>query len=181
MNFLPKFAFLRILPFAIMPLRVSAFPSFHHIALDFRPLHRISLHKKSIGKMKKAGAKTDFGAQRRAELVRTFYKLITGRCEWKMEEVMAEVVRMPASRFWVSQERAVAVVSALLRGEPALVGMRPTKARMFAEIARRVAQVRAARPDRPLCHIVSDVLSEPAPEYYMEAHTARALLYKRAQ
>ena len=127
--------------------------------------------------MKRQGAISDFSAQRRADVIRA-YRLAMAQAEKiRVADVMKEAVAMPASRFWVSEERAVNVVSALMRGMHALKGMRPTKARMYAEIMRRVAAVLTECPDMRLIDAVSEVICGEAPEFYMSANTARAILY----
>ena len=85
---------------------------------------------------------------------------------------------MPCSRFWVSEERATAVISAMLRGQPILDTMRPTKREMFLEIFRRVEEKQKEFPDMPLCDIVFFVVNSPAPKFYMKPKHASDTMYK---
>ncbi len=130
--------------------------------------------------MKKKNSLLEFTMQRSQHLIKAF------RQAWKQSDgtpnilqLSRQVVLMPAPRFWVSEERATEVMSLWLRhGEEfALEGMREAKKRMFREIMRRV-QPRLGQ-GRPLFHIVSDVVNEPAPEQFMTPGNA-AFIYYRA-
>lgn len=129
--------------------------------------------------MKKKNSLLEFTLQRSQQLALAFRKA------WKeadgtpnVLELSKTVVNTPAPRFWVSEERATGVISDWLRhGEDfALDGMREVKKRMFREIMRRV-QPRLAE-GRPLFHIVSEVVNEPAPEQYMTPGNAAFLYYR---
>lgn len=128
--------------------------------------------------MKKKGCKVDYARERGEEVKRAFRK--AWECTASMvkgyqpdvEHVAALAVKFPASRFYVSEERAAAVVSQLMRGLPATDGMREPKRRMYVELLRRVSLHRAKRPEAPLVELVASVIYEPAPEFYMEPATA---------
>lgn len=129
--------------------------------------------------MKKKNSLLEFTLQRSQQLALAFRKA------WKeadgapnVLELSKTVVKTPAPRFWVSEERATEVMSAWLRhGEDyALYGMREVKKRMFREIMRRV-KPRLAE-GRPLYHIVSDVVNEPAPEQFMTPGNAVFIYYR---
>lgn len=128
--------------------------------------------------MKKQGCRIDYAAARGEEVKRAFRK--AWECAASMvkgyqpdvEHVAAVAVRMPASRFYVSEERAAAVVSQMMRGETATDGMRESKRRMYGELLRRVRQQMSKRPGASLVDLVASVIYEPAPEFYMEPATA---------
>lgn len=128
--------------------------------------------------MKKTGCKIDYAAARGEEVKRAFRKawecaasMVNGY-QPDVEHVAAVAVRFPASRFYVSEERAAAVVAQLMRGEPATDGMRESKRRMYGELLRRVSRQRAKQPGAPLVDLVASVIYEPAPEFYIEPATA---------
>lgn len=130
--------------------------------------------------MKTKGATSEFCALRRADIIRAYRQACAQAKHIKVSHVMETAVSMPASRFWVSPERAACVVSALLRGKKRLDDMRPTKARMFAVIARRAAIARDSHPATPLCEIIAGIIYSQAPEFYLSANTARGIIYKHA-
>lgn len=132
--------------------------------------------------MKKQGCKVDYAAARGAEVKRAFRKawecaasMVNGY-QPDVDHVAAVAVRFPASRFYVSEERAAAVISQMLRGEGATAGMRESKRRMYAELLRRVTRLQAKQPGTALVDLVASVIYEPAPEFYLEPATALFIL-----
>lgn len=132
--------------------------------------------------MKKKNSLLEFTLQRSQLLVQAFRKA------WKESDgtpnvlqLSHKVVLMPAPRFWVSEERATEVISTWLRqGEEfALEGMREVKKRMFREIMRRVQPRLSA--GRPLYHVVSEVVNEPAPEQFMTPGNAVFIYYRSSR
>lgn len=88
--------------------------------------------------MKYHGCILEFTDERNDELMRAFREAINKRTFIDITEISEEVVNMPCSRFWVSEERAMVVVAALIKGKPVLDAMRPSKREMFQEIYNRV-------------------------------------------
>ena len=95
-----------------------------------------------------------------------------------ISEVSEIMVNMPCSRFWVSEERAMVVVTDMLKGKPVLNSMRPTKREMFKEIYSRVMALRKQQPHEPLFDLVTNVVNSPAPKFYMRPRCAMEIIYK---
>lgn len=95
-----------------------------------------------------------------------------------MRDIGAAIVNMPAARFWVSEERATIVVSALLSGRDLPENMRPTKCEMFSEIYHRVLKLRRERPKASVFELVCEVVNSPAPKFYMLPRSAMDIIYK---
>lgn len=93
-------------------------------------------------------------------------------------EISEIIVNMPCSRFWVSEERALTIVAALLKGKNILHTMRPSKREMFTEIYNRVVVLKKHRPDAPLLDLVAKVVNSPAPKFYMKPRCAMEIIYK---
>lgn len=93
-------------------------------------------------------------------------------------EISEIIVNMPCSRFWVSEERALTIVAALLKGKNILHTMRPSKREMFTEIYNRVVALKKHRPDAPLLDLVAKVVNSPAPKFYMKPRCAMEIIYK---
>lgn len=128
--------------------------------------------------MKPHGSILEFTRERNADLMRAYRLQISCARNIKMKEIRAAIVNMPASRFWVSEERATIVVSDLLSGRPLPKNMRPTKCEMFLEIYRRVLELRKERPTATVYDLVSEVINSPAPKFYMRQRTAMDIIYK---
>lgn len=127
--------------------------------------------------MKKKGSVQEFNAEREAALMAAFSRLASQRKYVQVSDLCRQLVKMPASRFWVSEERARDVVGAMLRGKEVLNGMRECKQRMFREIHRRFTLLRQRDPDRSMIDLLSEIIYSPAPEYYMEPSNATYLIY----
>ena len=128
--------------------------------------------------MKYRGCILEFTHQRNDELMKAFREAITKRPFIDISEVSEVVVNMPCSRFWVSEERAMVVVAALMKGKPILNTMRPTKREMFQEIFNRVTALRRRQPETPLFDLVMEVVNSQAPKFYMRPRCAMEIIYK---
>lgn len=95
-----------------------------------------------------------------------------------MNEIARLVVDMPTHRFWVSEERAAIVVSALINGRKLPHNMRNSKREMFLEIYRRVMLLRKHNPLAPVSRLVALVVRSPAPKFYMLPRSAMDIIYK---
>lgn len=94
-----------------------------------------------------------------------------------LSEIFTKVVLMPASRFWVSEERACIVIGKMMRGD-SLHKMRPTTREMYLEIYRRVCSIKKEQPNKPLSEIVFQVVGQPAPQFYLTPDSARVIVTK---
>lgn len=128
--------------------------------------------------MKSFGSVLAFTRERNAALLKAYREQINAAGFIRLNEIGEKIVNSPSPRFWVSEERAAAVVSAIMRGKPVLETMRPTKREMFTEIHRRVVALKKEHPDWRLCQLVFKVVNSPAPKFYMEASSALERLFK---
>jgi hypothetical protein len=128
--------------------------------------------------MKSFGSILSFTRERNAALLKAYRSCIAEAHHIRLDEMGEKIVNSPSPRFWVSEERAAAVVSAIMRGKPVLETMRPSKREMFQEIHRRVIILRGQHPDWHLSELIYDVVNSPAPKFYMEASSALERLFK---
>lgn len=126
--------------------------------------------------MKHFGSILEFTDRRNAELLAAWNKAMIESRHISLPAIAWRIVNTPCSRFWVSEERAMVVCSALMRGEKPLERMRPTKREMFLEIYRRVVVERGK--GRTLAQAVSRVVNSPAPKFYMKPRCAIEIIYK---
>lgn len=128
--------------------------------------------------MKTFGSVLNFTRQRNAALLEAYrYHIDKVDCI-RLNEIGEKIVNSPSPRFWVSVERAAAVVSAMLRGKPVLQPMRQSKREMFEEIYRRFIALKERHPDWYLYELVAEVVHSPAPKFYMEPSSALERLFK---
>lgn len=129
--------------------------------------------------MKHRGSNTDFLLRRNAALIKAYLAADTEAADSPLcRDRWQRAVALPAERFWVSEERAVAVVRAMLRGDNPLTRVRNGyKRAMFEEIFRRVKAYVTLRPDQPIPDIVADIVNNPAPSFYMDPRSAAETVY----
>ena len=128
--------------------------------------------------MKYPGSILEFTDERNEELMRAFRQAINKRTFIDIAEISEEVVNMPCSSFWVSEERAMVVVAALIKGKPVLDAMRPTKREMFQEIYNRVMALQKQFPKASMFELVLKAVNSPAPKFYMTPRSAMETIYK---
>lgn len=128
--------------------------------------------------MKSFGSVLAFTRERNAALLKAYRQQVESASFIRLNEIGQKIVNSPSPRFWVSEERAAAVVSAIMRGKPVLDTMRPTKREMFEEIHHRVVALKTKHPNWHLSELVYEVVNSPAPKFYMEASSALERLFK---
>lgn len=126
--------------------------------------------------MKKKGSVVEFSGERDREILQCYRSCIKERDVIDFT-VYDDIVEMPASRFWVSEPRAAAVVSSMLRGDD-IPGMNSERRRMYEEIMRRVVILRDENPKMSLTRAVFNVVNSEAPRFYISAFTARSIIYR---
>ena len=127
--------------------------------------------------MKNFGSIMDFTHQRNEDLMETFRRVLSSVEFVDMPTIFQLVADSPSKRFWVSEERASIVISAMVSGKP-LPRMRANKREMFDEIFRRFKILKKDFPDRCLFEIVSMIVREPAPKFYLTARTVGEFIYR---
>ena len=127
--------------------------------------------------MRKHGACFEFERERNADLLSNYRRLIADTKHIDYKDIYRQLVMQPSKRFWVSEERAEYVVSAMISGKP-ITGMRPNKMEMFCEIYRRAVRLLNERPRRSIADVVSEVVNQEAPQFYLTPESARVILIK---
>lgn len=127
--------------------------------------------------MKKQGSICDFTSQRDAELCLAFRRLIHEASFINLPTIFRKVAESPASRFFVSEQRAYLVISQWRRTGHLPVST-PLRRRMFALISERVDEILGRNPDYSLQDAVFDAVNSPAPSFFLTPGSARTLIYK---
>ena len=92
-----------------------------------------------------------------------------------VEEVVSIAVNQPARRFWVSEERALRVVSSMYHRQLPMKG-HVLKREMFEEIKRRCERLLDEHPTWPLSRRVYYVVNREAPRFYISASAAHVII-----
>ena len=127
--------------------------------------------------MKPHGSHFEYEKQRNDDLMRAYHRHLTQANYVRMPDIYEKVANSPSRRFWVSEERAAIVVSAMMRGDR-LDNMRPLKREMYNEIYSRVMRLREDIPHMPISQLVARVVEQPAPKFYLTPGSAKVLICK---
>lgn len=115
--------------------------------------------------MKNFGSTVDFTRQRNDDIMRVFRQKIIEADIVRMPQICKAVAEAPSSRFWVSEERAAIVISAMQAGRR-LPCMTRNKRMMFAEIFHRYKQMREIHPKKTIIELATIIVNQPAPCFY---------------
>lgn len=127
--------------------------------------------------MKYYGSILDFTKERNEDLMRAFREQLAKARFVVMPNIFELVAGSAASRFWVSEERATIVISAMIAGKP-LPRMRSNKREMFEEIYRRYLLAREKNPQKSVYELVSKIVNQPAPKFYLTPRTVGEFIYR---
>lgn len=127
--------------------------------------------------MKSHGTHFEYEDERNAELIAAMRKAYEQAEYIKMSDIYKKIVEMPASRFWVSEERAAIVISSMMKGET-LERMGKMKREMFQEIYRRVMRLKDDHPELSTYNLVFKVVRQPAPKFYLTPGSAKVIISK---
>lgn len=127
--------------------------------------------------MKKIGSVVEFTPQRDDELLKAFKSQLHLLGTIPLQEIFTRAAMQPASRFWVSERRAMIVISKMIKGDQ-ILSMNPKKREMFYEIFRRVKSMIKDEPGITLTEATFRAVNSPAPEFYLTPKSARAMIYR---
>ncbi len=143
--------------------------------------------------MRKKGSYFELKNEMERDLIRAYReKLAEMLGNSSMDEIFHAVALSGASRFWVSEERAVAVISAMRKNAAAeknnepkhlftgkyLQRISPTKRRMYAEIYNRVEDWQKDKPADTLQRAIAKIIQQPAPSFYLTEGSVKRMVYK---
>lgn len=125
--------------------------------------------------MKHHGCVFELEDERNEELLKLYHDMIDKAPFINMGCIAEEISNSPSSRFWVSAERASIVVSQKMKGvETHVKG--EMKNEMFEEIYQRSLAMKKEHPDWSISYIVSRVVCQPAPKFYIKPSSIIVLL-----
>lgn len=127
--------------------------------------------------MKHFGSILEFTHERNKDLLRAYHEKLASATFIVMPAIFELVAQSPASRFWVSEERAAIVISAMEAGKP-LLRMRNNKREMFEEIYRRYTVMREQYPEKSTYELATKIVNQPAPKFYLTARTVGEFIYR---
>lgn len=127
--------------------------------------------------MRKPKSVAEFSDQRNQFLLKNFREAIAVQSKIDLSNAFKTSTRIPAPRFWVSEQRAAGVVGKMLAGHDPTADMYEEKREMYREIFRRFMKLREERPEESIYQLVFEVVNNPAPRSYISEERARKLIY----
>lgn len=115
--------------------------------------------------------------QRNEELLSKFKQQLEKGDYTHTQDLFTNASLMPASRFFVSEQRTLVVIHQLLRGE-SIAGMNRKRRQMYNEIFVRVKYILHNEPECSIPNAVWRVVNSPAPEFYLTPGSARRIIYR---
>jgi hypothetical protein len=118
----------------------------------------------------------EFHEERDKDLWHTYLQVCENEMYSNGMDAVRRSVQHEAPRFYVSDERAVRVLSWMMNGDERMERMMPKRREMFHEIYRRTMALRAQHPGSSLTELVRRVVCRPAPEYYLTPKSGYMIL-----
>lgn len=125
--------------------------------------------------MKHLGSISDWKAQRYRNIMREYRKYVQLVSVVNMEECFDYISRQTAERFYISEERAFVVISAILNGKQ--ITTNPNRNAMFKEILVRVKKYMASNKGCGLKDAIFHVVNQPAPSFYITPGSIKMIFY----
>lgn len=127
--------------------------------------------------MKHIGNVAEYRDQKNNELLARFAEQFRNGSYRDMNDLFSKTASMPATRFFIGEQRALVIVKRLMRGE-SLGRMLSSRRRMYLDIYSRVCAVMRDNPECTLTNAVFQVVNSQAPEFYMTRESARTTIYR---
>lgn len=138
-------------------------------------MYRKNYNSKPNSFMKKKNCKCEFSSERSEFLLKNFRESIARQSRISLQHAFMDAVDAPAPRFWVSEVRAMRVISMMMKSKDILEGMHSQKRKMYLEIYERVMEMKRLNPNTPLGDIVFEVVNSPAPSSYITWQYAKKI------
>ena len=123
--------------------------------------------------------KIDFTVHRYNAFVELFWHTVKSRPDHHIDvrQIVTQMCRAGAPRFWISEERALRVVRAALRTGQ-LPPLRTAVRRMYTDLLAVVRPLLGTSPGLTLTDAVYRAVNSPAPNFYYSPEYARCLIYR---
>lgn len=129
--------------------------------------------------MRKKNSICEFSSERSEALIRSFRESLARQSVISLKRAFQDAVDAPAPRFWVSEARAVRIITRMIKGIDLTEGMLPEKRKMYMEIYRRTMEFKRLHPEVSLGDIIFEIINNEAPSSYMSVRQAQRIIRKR--
>lgn len=126
--------------------------------------------------MKHPGSKYEWERERNADLLRAYREAISRVDFVDLATICERVVKMPSRQFWISPKRAATIVAQIEAGNAPK--LRDNGQRRINEIYSRYKKVRETNHTDSIYTIVSKIVFQPAPEFYLTPASANVIIHR---
>lgn len=134
--------------------------------------------------MRKKGALSQLSKGRNKDLYDNYCSLVKRHLQLYgrvcKSLILTQVINSPASRYWISSERAYAVISQIRKGT-LTVNPKKNICRMYYALYDEFIKFKEKHPDIPDTRAVEEVILEPAPCFGLEKRVAEIIIRKVAK
>lgn len=127
--------------------------------------------------MKKKGSICDYIQERNENLKRTFKDCYKSGKQQKVNEIFRHMATLPADRFYISETRALQMITAKRKRGDWKPGINKNKLEMIKEIEQRAEQKMRNDQTLTLEDAVFGVVNSPAPSFYLTPGSMRTIYY----
>jgi hypothetical protein len=97
--------------------------------------------------------------------------------EIKQMDIIAKTVNSPASRYWISLERACAIIYGMRKGNR-LGGTKSNTKRLYESLYESYLKAEEENPGTPVKHLIAEIIEQPAPCFAFTWKSASLLINK---
>lgn len=119
--------------------------------------------------------------ERDEDLMRAYHeqmdKAMKSNHDIEQEDVIIKTVNSNASRYWISLERACAIVYKIRKGDK-LIGIKGNSKRLYESIYNEYLKAREENPAATVKHLVEVIIEQPAPCFALTPQSASLLINK---
>lgn len=132
--------------------------------------------------MRKKGSIFVLEEQRNRDLLRAYREVITRQLDTEgkignMGQVLMKVVNSPASRYWVSTDRACSVIYRMNKGQT-INWTKDNKRIFYDSLYREFLKYKEANPCMPIKHIIEIIVLKSAPCFPLSPRVAGFMIHK---
>lgn len=126
--------------------------------------------------MRHKGSISEDAIAMREDFYNSYKKVLASSSYIKLRDIVRKAINSPAPRFYVSPERALAVIQKIKKGE-SIAYMSESRKDMYSEIFNRVHSYLEANPYLSIREAIRKVINSPAPKFYINEGTAIVTLH----
>lgn len=117
----------------------------------------------------------DISKRNKALLEAYHLELRRARYPIKLSDILENVVKHPADRFYTATRGVYETIKKIRKGEEIILS--EERERLINEVIKRVEEEEKKHPEKKLKRIVEEILDSPAPEFYLKPSSAKIIIH----